>query len=563
MKKMTVMVKQVLMSTLTAGMFVFAFTACSDDNMESPVNNADDNQASVSDGNGLKKALGLVYTDFINDNDVQILNDDTTMISVSKAYADKMGISDFVDHPMGIWQRKDERSYLRRAVAQRLDGDKYILNVVPSGLGEVLAGQEFELNTAIYVNPNAGNTRGLSADKYTDSQNRIHPVAVAITRRAGETTRGDFNQYGVLTAEEILNGENFDLSPTAKTRWNPLKSLGEAIGTVIDKVKEIFTVGSEFIEFVDNVRKNGLTVKGENSGRFIREHGEFKFPKIEIKTGENKGDTLTIESKVPYDVTFDYTLKLDSKVTLKKALIPFDLDTRYFEGRIDGTVAVAPQMMFGLNGKVEIPKEYQNIKLAQLSEFTFIFMAGCVPVAITVQPAIYLHMNAGLSGQVYTGFKYEYANQFSAGVKYDKNNGGWKPIADYKTTKSEFSFITPRASVSANAEAGVLLGCDVLVDMLAGPTLSVGPLIKADMKATIAPMEKKPFEFEAGIKAGVYGRAGAKLKLWRVELLEWQTELNFGPEWDIWTFKFDGENVKHSGTFAEQLEEMRKLAQGQ
>ena len=57
--------------------------------------------------------------------------------------------------------------------------------------------------------------------------------------------------------------------------------------------------------------------------------------------------------------------------------------------------------------------------------------------------------------------------------------------------------------------------------------------------------------------------AGAKLKLWKIELLEWQTELNFGPEWDIWTFKFDGENVKHTGTFAEQIEEMRKLAQGQ
>ena len=86
----------------------------------------------------------------------------------------------------------------------------------------------------------AKNTKNLGNSRKSPSQNRIHPVAVAITRRAGETTRGDFNQYGVLTAEEILNGVS--------------------------------------------------------------------------------------------------------------------------------------------------PKEYQNIKLAQLSEFTFIFMAGCVPVAITVQP---------------------------------------------------------------------------------------------------------------------------------------------------------------------------------
>jgi hypothetical protein len=59
----------------------------------------------------------------------------------------------------------------------------------------------------------AKNTKNLGNSRKSPSQNRIHPVAVAITRRAGETTRGDFNQYGVLTAEEILNGENFDLSP--------------------------------------------------------------------------------------------------------------------------------------------------------------------------------------------------------------------------------------------------------------------------------------------------------------------------------------------------------------
>lgn len=33
MKKFSVLVKQVLMSTLTAGVFAFSLTACSDDNM--------------------------------------------------------------------------------------------------------------------------------------------------------------------------------------------------------------------------------------------------------------------------------------------------------------------------------------------------------------------------------------------------------------------------------------------------------------------------------------------------------------------------------------------------
>ena len=139
MMKMTVLVKQVLMSTLTAGLFAVSFTACSDDSDLISENNAADNGFIAAGSNDqLQKPLGLVYTDFINSNDVQILNADTTIISVSKAYADKMGITNFVNHPMGIWQNFEELAYLRRATAQRLEGDRYILNVVPSDLVEIV-----------------------------------------------------------------------------------------------------------------------------------------------------------------------------------------------------------------------------------------------------------------------------------------------------------------------------------------------------------------------------------------------------------------------------------------
>ena len=94
MKKISVLVKQVLMSTLTAGMFAVSFTACSDDSDLMSENNAADN-GFIAGGSQLQKPIGLVYTDFINSNDVQILNADTTIISVNKAYADKMGITNF------------------------------------------------------------------------------------------------------------------------------------------------------------------------------------------------------------------------------------------------------------------------------------------------------------------------------------------------------------------------------------------------------------------------------------------------------------------------------------
>ena len=39
--------------------------------------------------------FAMVYEDFITPNDIEIISNDTTYISVSSAYADKMGFKDF------------------------------------------------------------------------------------------------------------------------------------------------------------------------------------------------------------------------------------------------------------------------------------------------------------------------------------------------------------------------------------------------------------------------------------------------------------------------------------
>ena len=54
MKKISVLVKQVLMSTLTAGMFAVSFTACSDDSDLMSENNAADNGL-IAGGSQLQK----------------------------------------------------------------------------------------------------------------------------------------------------------------------------------------------------------------------------------------------------------------------------------------------------------------------------------------------------------------------------------------------------------------------------------------------------------------------------------------------------------------------------
>ena len=318
--------------------------------------------------------------------------------------------------------------------------------------------------------------------------------------------------------------------------------------------------------FIDNVRKNGLNINGEDHGKVLNLNGTITPPDIHATFGDQKGDTLNIKSKVPYNISLDYYLKLNSKAKIKSVwqmwdewtLNPIDYKCNYFEGRLDGEFSIAPQMTIGVGGKAELPEDMQDHKICDLQEITFTFMAGVVPVAIVVQPHLDLHVNVGVGGKIYTGVKYEYASEFSVGMKYQN---GWKPISRYETTKNEFSFIKPTGSFSAEAEAGITLGCDVMIDGLVGPTLSVGPMFKAGLEGKVAPFDKTPFTFEAAVTAGIYGKAGAKLKLWKIELLKAEADFNFGPEWVIWSYKYpNGDNKGGNNKLLQLVEEMRQQA---
>ena len=89
-----------------------SLTSCKDDSIDD--NKKVDEVVTAKEGEMLLEPIGLVYNDFITPYDVTILNADTTEVSVSKALADKMGITNFVNHPMGIWDDKNHDSYLCR-----------------------------------------------------------------------------------------------------------------------------------------------------------------------------------------------------------------------------------------------------------------------------------------------------------------------------------------------------------------------------------------------------------------------------------------------------------------
>ena len=136
------------MSIAAAGIFTFSFSSCSDE-IDSPNTGVNDQQAPDGARTELLEAYGLTFENFINEDDVIIIDADTTQLSVSKAYADKMGITSFVNHPMGIWHKMSNLPYIRKATSEKLIGDRYILNVVPATVAEIMGEKKMNLQTNI------------------------------------------------------------------------------------------------------------------------------------------------------------------------------------------------------------------------------------------------------------------------------------------------------------------------------------------------------------------------------------------------------------------------------
>lgn len=115
----------------------FFVTGCSDD-------------AASPGGSGAEtadlSAISLTYHHFTASDDVIILNADTTRIAVSKALADKMGITRFSGRPMAVWQKVNSLPYIRRVTSEMLDNGCYVLTVDKSAsLADVLP-EDAEIN---------------------------------------------------------------------------------------------------------------------------------------------------------------------------------------------------------------------------------------------------------------------------------------------------------------------------------------------------------------------------------------------------------------------------------
>lgn len=494
------------------------FTACSDDDKGDP------NVIIAGENDPLGEPIGLVYTDFITENDV-IHNADTTELTISKALADKKGITNFVNRPMGIWDKKEHRSYLRRATEQRLVDDHYVLKVVRSSIAEVTKGQEMALNTGIYYNPTRMVSRGgltrasqgdPEADKYIDDNNVIHPAAITVQRKTDDgsnaprrsrgVTRGGDDDTATFTIEEL-----YTTPPPGDNGW-------------FDWLEDLWDEIVEATSYDWNDNKNISLI-----------HTKSTISKdIKFSCGEGKGDTISLRFRCPIEFNLDYTLNIRSHGSVETAFVPIP---SYLETYIDGYFEANPQLRIGFSKTITLPKDKQRITLFSFSGIGFTFMLGPVPLTIDIDPSLYLKFTSTLKGDAYFGVQYDIATSFKAGVKYDGNE--WSGIADGEKLKDEFSFINPKVSLEYIGGVGLYVGADVIIEKVAGPSFNVGPQVTVDAKLSYQIGDDHVNASIVG-KAGIGGEAGAKIKIFGFEVADWRTYFDIGPQWTIFKYPDDG-----------------------
>lgn len=466
----------------------FMVVACSDD--DNSGNNDDDPSTSPA-------AVSLTYHNFVDANDVIILDADTTQISVSKALADKLGVDSFEGRPMAIWQKVSCLPFIRRVVTERLEADRYILTVDNSAsLADVIPEDtEAYLDTRIFVNHDAANAK---ARAFAGSENLVDDVSVRYMD--GDTIHPAVILY---TDPRGYDSDAFMLDDDETDTQNSL------LQSQIPPMDEYEYSTAESLDSAD--ADWGIINTNTNLNANI---------KLDSKADVSVGIKIPIEARA------------NVKIVIKRKKV---VKLKEFDMGVYGGFAFRPEVNIGFAKAYSIPKDKGTKRLADFPAYTAVFMVGVVPVWVKFNTGIIFRIDGTLTGSVNTGFTYRYENDFKAGVKYD---GKWSAYGEYNSKENKFAMNAINANAQLNTGVGVYLSVDAMLYGFAGPEIAVGPRLGLTANANVnIPTSGTPTShFDAKLAFGLKALIGAKLKVWKWTLADWNTTFAISPEWEIWKY---------------------------
>ena len=413
--------------------------------------------------------FAMTYVDFITPNDVQILSSDTTRISVSSAYAKKMGIKYFKDRAVTIWRTIGTVPFIRIITDAQENNGEIILTTKRGEFSDMFENLDASLVTDLYVNRNyvaSRSTRNRAGEevtdvsgKYMDNEGVYHPAVIIVEEgspaaRSLQSRTGSTKNY--FTAEELLEqNASFDI---------------------------------------------------------LNVQTDFKFDHKYPKDAEDTETAVHIKGKVG----------LSAKLTGYADINISWFRLMRFEAGVKGSAGVSTKLSFGLQKEIE--KEWTT-EIMPVGGHMIVFWIGPIPVPLVYESSINHKTKASATASLEVLASGKYELSFSKGILYERGNG-WKDLSQKTKTEKYFRFDGIKGSAKVEASNGIYYEMGIYLGGSMGPEFSFGPYVsaEAEVASTMDVVNQQMIvEGSLGAYAGLAGELGAKLKVLGYELAKWST----------------------------------------
>ena len=418
--------------------------------------------------------FAMTYVDFITPNDVQILSEDTTLISVSPEYAAKMDIRHFKNRAVTIWRTMGTVPFIRIITDAKESDDKIILTTKRGEFSDMFENAEMKLVSDLYVDRDyqpAGITRAASGEYVTDISGKYQ------------------DEEGVYHPAVVIFDEDSPMAKSLQTRSGA--------------VKNYFTA-EELLE--QNLTFTILDIQSDFEL-------ELKYPKEDDEV-DNDGSSAYIRGKVGVEAGLSaYANVSVGFFKLKK-----------FEAGVKGSVGVAAKISAGLEKEVEKVWEHE---LVPVGGHVMVFWVGPIPVPLVYESSINQRTKIKGTASVELFASGEYKLSFEQGCLYEHGKG-WKNVSKETKNSKEFNFDGINGSAEFEAKTGIFYDMGIYLGGSVGPEFSFGPAITAEGEVSASATMDNGIEVNASAAAyaGLSGEIGAKVKILGYNLAKWETSFD-------------------------------------
>lgn len=410
----------------------------------------------------------MVYEDFIMPDDVIIESADTSTISVSKEYADKMGIDAFEGRAVTIWRTIGTVPFIRIIQKSEVKNERIILTTVKGEFSDMFENLDVTMESDLYINrnyePSAVTRAGTDIEvtdvsgKYTDEDGVLHPAVIIVEpdsplAKSYATKSGEEKTY--FTAEELL-ADNLTF--------------------------DIIDVNSEF--------------------KF-----DYKYPKdTTSKTGVHIKGVAGVDAKLSAFVNVKVSF-----MSLKK-----------FEVGLKGGAELSTMIGLALVG--ESKKEWEHL-ITNFGKTTMVFWAGPFPIPFTFEASLKQKTEAKATATLEVLATGSYETNLETGCRY--SGGSWEKLGKGRESDKGFEFNGINGEGSLEGKMGVFFNVGFYLGGSVGPELSFGPSISADAEVKMSVGgEETTVSASCGAYAGLGAELEAKVKILGYTLAKWETSFD-------------------------------------